>query len=177
MVDWCVLAKAKIDSRRFLPCRKWTPCWQIPQFSKARLLHETSQFLSYSIKKYYRGKNNTTHNSHCNRNTSAEWIWLKGCQFTTSDQIFEIIFGRLGKGRFNLKGATGSFAREFVDFKACTQNIAQGKTKTKIRHIKVNTQRKEKSLLHYHADVHSHMIAACKTKSVGKTKPEKVKRI
>ena len=95
----------------------------------------------------------------------------------TSDQIFEIIFGRVGRGRLNLKGATCSFAREFVDVKVCTQNIAQGKTKTKIRHIKVNTQRKEKSLLCYHADVHSHMIAGCKTKSVCETKPEKVKRI
>lgn len=52
----------------------------------------------------------------------------------TSDQIFEIIFGRPGNGRFNLKGATCSFARESVDFKVFTQNIAQGKKKTKIRH-------------------------------------------
>lgn len=40
-----------------------------------------------------------------------------GCQFMASDGIFDIIFGRRGKGRFNLKGVTCSFLRECVNFK------------------------------------------------------------
>ena len=84
--------------------------------------------------------------------------------------------GRLGEGRFDFQGDTCSFAREFVDFKVCTQNIAQGKKETKIRHIKVNTQRKEKSCLCYHADILSYVIAGFKTKPAYKTEPERVNK-
>lgn len=49
----------------------------------------------------------------------------------TSDQIFEIIFGRVGRGRLNLKGATCSFAREFVDVKYALRTLPKGKRKLK----------------------------------------------
>lgn len=95
----------------------------------------------------------------------------------TSDQIFDVIFGRLGKGRFNLNRTTCSFAREFADFKVCTQTTAQGKRKTKIRHIKVNPQRKEKSLLCYHVDIHSILLAVRPKQSERLNQKDKVKRI
>lgn len=93
--------------------------------------------------------------------------------------MFEIIFGRLGKGRFNQKGDTCSFVRECVDFKETESECAlsmlpKRERKPKIKHNKLNTHRKEKSLIGNHIDTHHDCYLSAQ--SAYKTKSERVNK-